>query len=476
MISIKKITQPWQKKPVFLSSAQNQKNQFNWLTQPYHLSKQLKAATPNYRFVLEQESFQELKLENTGEVFLRESTHRDGEKILVWNRVIIPLKTYQIYQAEFKNLNNQPIGQTLLFNNPEVRRGPFEYTQVEAELPNGDIQLLLARRSVFHWRGHPFTIEEIFSPDLPTFQKSFLQSNQAIRLQQKLKDYFYLIRLHRPIPILLMLWPTLWALWLASNGIPKLKFILIFILGVFLMRSCGDILNDLTDRKFDGQVERTKYRPLATGRVTPKEAYLLTFIFLLFSFILVLFLNLFSIYLSFAALGLSIAYPWMKRVTYFPQLFLGFAYNFGILMAFAAVQNYLPWQAWYLWILSAIWTVAYDTFYALADLADDIQNNIKSTAVLWRSQSLNIIAGLQLFCALGLIYFGVLNHFNFMYYLSIALAVPFGIYQKYLIQKHLKIYTQTPSIKIPISPCLQAFNNNHWIGLLILLGISSQFL
>ncbi len=526
MISIK----TWQKRPDFLRSSNqpdqsNQSNQLAWLTQPYNLSKHFKITVKNYCFILEQENFKNLspeeitlfknsdsnsnlnQLNQLNQAFERQITHRDGNKILAWGRVVIPMETYQAYEKSFGSLQDKPIGETLLFNNPEVRRGPFEYAKLTPPLSvltgcasqaclsrEGRDENTLndkqsqspcyARRSIFYWRGLPLLVEEIFAPDLPIFLPIKNQSNFSIRSREKLKDYATLIRLHRPIPILLMLWPTLWALWLASHGLPSFKLIIIFALGVFLMRSCGDVLNDLTDRKFDGQVERTKLRPLVTQRISVKEACFLAFLLALLSFGLVLFLNPLSILMACIGAGLALIYPWMKRLTYFPQVFLGFAYNFGILMAFTAVQNKIPALAWYWWILAAIWTVAYDTFYALADIHDDKQTGIKSTAVLWGHLSLNMISGLQLFCLVGAGYLGYLSHFNQIYYLALLLTIPFGIYQRRLVKKSFDKSFKKSQInsqkntheKMPILLCIRAFNNNHWIGLLIFLGISAQFL
>ncbi|MCX7124122.1 MAG: 4-hydroxybenzoate octaprenyltransferase [Gammaproteobacteria bacterium] len=273
-------------------------------------------------------------------------------------------------------------------------------------------------------------------------------------------DYCHLIRLHRPIPILLMLWPTLWGLWIASSGIPAWKYLVIFIAGVIVMRSAGDIFNDLADRKLDGFIERTQMRPLATGRISVKAALAFAFILCLIALGLVLMLNTLCLILAFVGLALAIAYPFMKRIIHFPQVVLGIAYNWGIVMAFAAVQNHTPWQAWYLLAIAVIWTVAYDTMYALADKKDDLKTGIKSTAVLFGNHYHAWIATLQAITWIGLLAFGLLQHFHWIFYLCLMLTLPFFIYQHTLLPEH------------QIKRCIQAFNNNQWIGLLITIGIA----
>lgn len=469
------------------------KNNLLWLTKPYKLSQHFKTLVPDYQFSLEQESWvknQKNQKNQHDNRFERWIAHRAGVNILAWGCVQIPEETYQAYKHSFGELKSNPIGDQLLFNNPEVIRGEFLYARVNN---------YMARKSIFYWRGLPLVIIEIFNfpsslQDLaplpqvgkgmgekaewiyPKYQslnhfseclKLKFHTNYLYRAAQKLKDYAKLIRLHRPIPILLMLWPTLSALFLAKQGFPGFKLLIIFILGVFFTRSAGDVINDLTDKNLDGKITRTKIRPMATGRVKTKEALILIFIFGVLSLFLLLFLNFLTFYLSLIAVGLTLVYPWMKRFTYFPQVILGLAYNFGILMAYSAVQNKVPGLAIAWWLLAALWTVAYDTMYAMADVKDDVLSEIKSTAVLFGSQVLNIILFMQILCLITAGILGYLEGFKtdlfFLYYLSLFISIFFGLYQRFLLK--------TPSI----SHCIAAFNNNHWIGLLIFLGISIQF-
>ncbi len=497
--------------PVFISKFS--KNSYLWLTKPYELSKHFQLLIPsdkNYEFRLEQESWVENLEKNSEKIFERWSTHRanlnhSDSNILAWGCVQIPEPTYQAYQEQFGDLKNKPIGQTLLFNNPEVIRGAFEYANLKINQNN-----YWARRSCFYWQGLPLWVIEIFnfsnfssgriqdSPlhfskeglpaaerqdlgwEYPEYKslnnfKDFLKlkfhTNYLYRASQKLSDYAKLIRLHRPIPILLMLWPTLSALFLAARGFPGFKLILIFTLGVFLTRSLGDIVNDLTDKNLDGKITRTKIRPLATGRVSVREALFLIFVFLFLSLFLLLFLNLFCVYLSFIALFLILIYPFMKRVTYLPQVILGLAYNFGIIMAYGAVQQHISLISISWWLLAALWTVAYDTMYALADVKDDLISGIKSTAVLFGSQVLNIISGLQIICFIWAGILGYLLKFNFIYFIFLFFTVFFGVYERFLLKNNLN----NACNKIRIKTCITAFNNNHWIGFLIFLGISTQF-
>ena len=196
--------------------------------------------------------------------------------------------------------------------------------------------------------------------------------------QYRLTQYGLLMRVDKPIGILLLLWPTLWALWLAAEGMPKLSLIVIFSLGVFLTRSAGCVINDFADRNFDGKVERTKNRPLASGRVSEKEAVLLFVMLALTAFGLVLLLNSLSIILSVIAIAIATAYPFMKRITYFPQVVLGAAFSMSIPMAFAASNNEIPQTAWLLYIANLLWVLAYDTLYGMVDKQDDLKIGIKS--------------------------------------------------------------------------------------------------
>ena len=208
--------------------------------------------------------------------------------------------------------------------------------------------------------------------------------------RERIRDFVQLTRLDRPIGIYLLLWPTLWALWIAAEGVPSLKNLLIFVLGVVLMRSAGCVINDFADRNFDGHVARTKNRPLATGRISPKEALLFFAVLVLLSFGLVLCTNATTVWLSFGALGVAALYPFMKRYTYYPQAVLGAAFSWGMPMAFTAETGELPAAAWLLFVANVIWTVGYDTYYAMADREDDLKIGVKSTAILFGGRLLRL--------------------------------------------------------------------------------------
>lgn len=466
----------WQKATPALKNQMKPSTQ-QWLLKPYVLSKHLKAVALDYQFErLSQGKAQfhsdESSLLGVSTGIIREIAQKDADQVLVFGRVCIPEKTYLAYEAEFGSLAENPIGESLLYFNPEVRRGPFQYAQIPrsdkgfahcfAKTKN---ETLWARRSLFYWRGFPLLVTEVFMPDLPPFIPVKNMTRRVYQMKEKLLDYAYLIRLHRPIPIFLMLWPTLWALWLAADGWPGFKFFIIFALGVLFMRSCGDILNDLADRNFDGFIERTRMRPMATGRVSVKEALILAGILALISFVMVLFLNGLTIALAFVGMALAVLYPFMKRVTYLPQVVLGVAYNWGVIMAYAAVQGRVPVVAWYILLVTVIWTVAYDTFYAMADLPDDLKQGIKSTAVLFHPYNALITGLLQLMSFIGFIGMGFLCHMPWPYYIFCCCCIPFFIYQQRLIRQ--------PTIK----RCIGAFSNNHWVGLCVFLGvfISSLF-
>ncbi len=278
-------------------------------------------------------------------------------------------------------------------------------------------------------------------------------------LKERLTQYVYLTRLHKPIGIYLLLWPTLWAVWLASEGAPDVGIVVIFTVGVVLMRSAGCVINDYADRHIDGHVARTCQRPLATGAVTSKEALSLFAVLCLLAFGLVLWLNTLTILLSFVALLLAAVYPFMKRYTYFPQVFLGAAFAWAIPMAFAAQTGTVPMLAWWLFITTVVWTVAYDTQYAMVDRADDVKIGVKSTAILFGTADKWVIGGLQLSVLLSLWLLGKEQALGFFYYMGLLLAAGLAIYQQYLMKDREPQY------------CFQAFTNNHWFGFAVFLGI-----
>lgn len=268
-----------------------------------------------------------------------------------------------------------------------------------------------------------------------------------------------LMRLHKPIGILLLLWPTLWALWLAADGKPDYHIVILFILGVVIMRSAGCIINDIADRHVDGFVKRTQKRPLAANTMTSKTAFILFMILLICAFCIVLSFNAFTIKLAFIGAALAMIYPFLKRITHLPQVGLGFAFSWGIPMAFAAIQNTISWQAWVLFFTAILWPIIYDTMYAMTDRFDDIKVGIKSSAILFGEWDCLIIGFLQIGFIILLISVGYLFQLNWMYDASLFLVAGLFIYQQKLIRK-----------RIP-ERCFQAFLNNHWVGLSIFLGI-----
>lgn len=275
--------------------------------------------------------------------------------------------------------------------------------------------------------------------------------------------YTRLMRLEKPIGIFLLLWPTLWGLWVAAEGMPDMLVFVVFILGVILMRSAGCVINDYADRDFDPHVERTKLRPIAAGAVKPKEALILFVVLCLTAFSLVLLLNTFTILLSFGGALLAASYPFMKRYTHLPQVVLGAAFAWAIPMAFAAQTNDIPIVAWLLFIATVLWAVAYDTMYAMVDREDDLKVGVKSTAILFGDADKVIIGIIQLLVLLTLLIVG--NHLamSWPYYLGLAIATLLAIYQQYLIKDRAG------------PQCFRAFLNNNWFGCAIFCGIAAHY-
>jgi 4-hydroxybenzoate polyprenyltransferase len=276
-------------------------------------------------------------------------------------------------------------------------------------------------------------------------------------------QYFLLMRLHRPIGIYLLLHPTLWALWLASKGQPSLDLIIIFVLGVILMRSAGCVINDFADRKVDPHVRRTKDRPIASGAVSSKEALYLFIFMILLSFLLVLQLNLFTILLSIPAVCLAAIYPFMKRYTHYPQIVLGAAFSWGIPMVFAAQLNQVPFVGWWLFLTALLWTVAYDTQYAMTDREDDLKIGVKSTAIIFGQFDKLIIGILQVLVLISLSLIGFDQKLSFLYQIGVLGMAGFFIYQQYLIKD------RDPA------RCFEAFLNNHWAGLVVFIGLALSY-
>ena len=279
-------------------------------------------------------------------------------------------------------------------------------------------------------------------------------------LTEKLNAYEKLMRLDKPIGILLLLWPALWGLWFAAPRMQRLDILLIFVLGTILMRSAGCVINDYADRDIDPHVERTKNRPLATGLVSPKEALILAAILLLLSFALVLFLNKFTIALSVVALVVAASYPYSKRFFPLPQAWLGIAFGMSILMAFAAYRNTLPPIAWWLFIANIFWAIAYDTEYAMVDRDDDMRLNIKTSALLFGVfDVVAVMACHGLFIAI-LVGIGLWTKLGVAYYVGLALACGMILQQYQLIKTRDR------------DKCFAAFRNNNWVGMAIFAGLA----
>ncbi|OOG28084.1 4-hydroxybenzoate polyprenyltransferase [Thioalkalivibrio denitrificans] len=277
---------------------------------------------------------------------------------------------------------------------------------------------------------------------------------------ERLKAYALLVRLHRPIGIYLLLWPTLWALWVAAEGWPRTDVLLIFVAGVVLMRSAGCAINDFADRNIDPHVARTRERPLAAGLVSPKEALGVALALCLAAFVLVLFLNRLTILLSLVAVVLAASYPFMKRLHYLPQVHLGAAFGWAVPMAFAAqTGEFPPTVAWLMFIATVLWATVYDTFYAMADREDDLRLGVKSTAILFGESDRMITGVLQLLLLWCLWLVGREAGLGLWYWLGLALAAGFALYQQYLI------------VERQPAACFRAFLNNHWFGAAVFGGV-----
>ena len=280
----------------------------------------------------------------------------------------------------------------------------------------------------------------------------------------KFKQYLLLIRLNRPIGIFLLLWPTLWGLWIASEGFPNTKILVVFLFGVFLMRSAGCILNDIIDKDFDKFVARTQNRPLASDKLSSIEAFIVAISLIFIAFLLVLTTNTLTVQLSFVAFILAGTYPFLKRHTYLPQFFLGLTFGWSIPMAFAATTNSIPKIAWLLLIANILWVVVYDTIYAMIDREDDLKIGIKSTAILFDDADRFIIGLIQSLVLIALIVIGQQASLNIIYYFSLIIGGCLFLYQLYLIRN------RDPK------KCMQAFLNNNWFGLVVFIGLFINYL
>lgn len=267
------------------------------------------------------------------------------------------------------------------------------------------------------------------------------------------------MRFDKPIGILLLLWPTLWALWIAGDGRPSIKNVLIFCTGVVLMRAAGCIMNDVADRGFDPHVERTRSRPLAAGELTVREALVAFLTLMLLAFGLVLMTNALTIKLAFAGAVLASTYPFFKRWTHLPQVVLGLAFGWGIPMAFAAENNHVAPVAWLILLINVIWSVIYDTLYAMVDRDDDISIGLKSTAILFGRHDLLILRLLKVLMIALLVWLGCLLQLAWPWFVGLSVATILLAKQQYQVRHRDR------------DACFKAFLNNNWVGLVIWLGL-----
>jgi len=284
------------------------------------------------------------------------------------------------------------------------------------------------------------------------------------KIKQRLYEYVQLTRLNRPIGILLLLWPTLWALWIAGAGKPAVLVLTVFILGTILMRSAGCVINDYADRDIDPHVKRTSGRPLAAGRVSEKEALVLFIVLALIAFGLVLLLNWLTIALSFVGAALAVSYPFMKRYTHLPQFYLGVTFGWAIPMAFAAETGSVPLVAWILFTANIFWAVAYDTAYAMIDRDDDIKIGVKSTAILFGQYDRLMIAISHVIALLLLYWVGEQVGLGWWYQIGLVIAAGLAIYQQILIKDRDK------------AKCFRAFLDNNRFGMVVFAGLFLDYL
>ncbi len=284
------------------------------------------------------------------------------------------------------------------------------------------------------------------------------------RIEDRVKQYWVLSRFDKPIGILILLWPALWALWVASSGKPDYYVLLVICLGVVLMRAAGCVINDYADREFDPHVERTKQRPIAAGKVTPKEALWLFVILCLIAFGLVLTLNIFTIALSFVAAFLAGSYPFMKRYTHLPQAYLGIAFGWAVPMSFSAQVNQIPTVAWVMYLAVVLWALVYDTMYAMVDKDDDLKIGVKSTAILFGAYDRQIMAVLQVIIIGLLVLVGLMQALTWPYYAGVIVATGLCVYQQKLIFHREKAL------------CFKAFLNSNYFGMAVFIGLSLSYL
>ena len=282
--------------------------------------------------------------------------------------------------------------------------------------------------------------------------------------RERFMPYARLMRLDRPIGNFLLLWPMLWGLWIAAKGKPDPLVLVVFLLGVLVMRAAGCVINDFADRNFDGHVERTKHRPLARGEVSPRNALILFVGLCLLAFGLVLLMNRLTILLSFGGVALAALYPFMKRHTHLPQVVLGAAFGWAVPMAFAAQSGSLPPVAWLVFTAAVVWAVIYDTQYAMVDRDDDIKIGVKSTAILFGEYDRAMLGLLQVLMVICLVLIGIRAELSAIYYLTVAIAAGMFVYQQYLTWDRSR------------EGCFKAFLNNNYLGGIVFVGVVLHYL
>ena len=271
------------------------------------------------------------------------------------------------------------------------------------------------------------------------------------------------MRFDRPIGILLLLWPTLWGLWMAGQGSPSARNLLVFVVGVVLMRAAGCVANDLADRDFDPHVERTRDRPLAAGEVSVKGALVLLGVLLAVAFCLVLLTNRLTVMLAFAGAAFAVSYPFFKRFTHFPQVVLGVAFGWSIPMAFAAETGSVPAAAWWLFAINIVYAVIYDTLYAMVDRDDDLSIGVKSTAIFFGRHDVTVLAVLMLLMVVGLAAFGWIYRLDWPWTLGLVAVAVLFLRQLRMARSRRR------------DACFAAFKDNNWVGMAIFIGLAGHY-
>lgn len=291
-----------------------------------------------------------------------------------------------------------------------------------------------------------------------------VSSGMSLSVTDRLREYALLMRLDKPIGFFLLLWPTLWALLIAGEGRPDAQVLLVFVLGVLLMRSAGCVINDFADTAIDRHVTRTQNRPLAAGRISKVEAIVLFVLLCLAALGLVLLLNTLTIMMSFVGVLLAATYPFMKRVTYLPQVYLGAAFGWAVPMAFAAQTGSVPAIAWLLFTTTVLWATAYDTMYAMVDRGDDLALGVKSTAILFGESDRQIIGVIQVMVLVCLMMVGMQAELGWLYYAGVGAAAGLATYQQGLIRYRER------------EECFRAFLNNNWFGAAVFVGMLMDYI